>query len=171
MALNLTAVQADITTLAVDAIVNAANTILGMPGSVRHEYVTAAGLGLLQAYRLLGGIKTGQAKVTPGFSLPARYVIHTLGPVWRRGKSGVGEDVQLASCYAQSLAQAEQLGLTSIAFPSISTGINGFPRERAALIAVRTVTAHAPVSLQTVVFCSRAAIFAIYQGLLAPENP
>ena len=170
MALNLTAEQADITTLAVDAIVNAANSSLLGGGGVDGAIHRAAGPELVHACRLLGGCKTGQAKAMPGFRLPARHIVHTVGPVWQGGHAG--EAALLASCYAQSLAVAESLGVNSLAFPAISTGIYRFPRELAAQIAVQTVAAHAPVSLQAVVFaCFDAADLAIYQGLLAPKNP
>ena len=170
MALNLTAVQADITTLAVDAIVNAANSSLLGGGGVDGAIHRAAGPDLVHACRLLGGCKTGQAKATPGFRLPAQHIVHTVGPVWQGGQAG--EEALLTSCYAQSLAVAESLGVRSLAFPAISTGIYRFPRELAAQIAVQTVAAHAPCSLQTVVFaCFDAADLALYQGLLAHKNP
>ena len=170
MALNLTAVQADITTLAVDAIVNAANSSLLGGGGVDGAIHRAAGPELVHACRLLGGCKTGQAKATPGFRLPAQHIVHTVGPVWQGGQAG--EEALLTSCYAQSLAVAESLGVRSLAFPAISTGIYRFPRELAAQIAVQTVAAHASVSLQAVVFaCFDAADLALYQGLLAHKNP
>ena len=170
MALNLTAVQADITTLAVDAIVNAANSSLLGGGGVDGAIHRAAGPDLVHACRLLGGCKTGQAKATPGFRLPAQHIVHTVGPVWQGGQAG--EEALLTSCYAQSLAVAESLGVRSLAFPAISTGIYRFPRELAAQIAVQTVAAHASVSLQAVVFaCFDAADLALYQGLLAHKNP
>ena len=170
MALNLTAVQADITTLAVDAIVNAANSSLLGGGGVDGAIHRAAGPELVHACRLLGGCKTGQAKVTPGFKLLARHVIHTVGPVWQGGQAG--EATLLASCYAQSLALADSLGATSIAFPAISTGAYHFPRELAAQIAVQTVMAHPTQLVREVVFCCfDAADLALYQGLLAPKKP
>jgi len=170
LALNLTAVQADITTLAVDAIVNAANSSLLGGGGVDGAIHRAAGPDLVHACRLLGGCKTGQAKATPGFRLPAQHIVHTVGPVWQGGQAG--EEALLTSCYAQSLAVAESLGVRSLAFPAISTGIYRFPRELAAQIAVQTVAAHASVSLQAVVFaCFDAADLALYQGLLAHKNP
>jgi O-acetyl-ADP-ribose deacetylase (regulator of RNase III) len=130
----LQVVQADITTLAVDAIVNAANSSLlgggGVDGAIHH----AAGPGLLEECRALGGCPTGQAKMTDGHRLPARYVIHAVGPVWRGGQHG--EDELLASCYTESLRLAEGRQCQSVAFPAISTGIYGFPQDRAAGIAL-----------------------------------
>ena len=130
-------VEADITTLALDAIVNAANTSLLGGGGVDGAIHRAAGPDLRSACAALGGCATGEAKITPGFNLPARYVIHTVGPVWAGGERG--ETRLLASCYRNSLALAREHGLASIAFPAISTGAYGFPPDRAARIAIATV--------------------------------
>jgi O-acetyl-ADP-ribose deacetylase (regulator of RNase III) len=132
------AVQGDITAEEVDAVVNAANQALGGGGGVDGAIHRAAGhLQLQEACRALGGCATGDAKATPGFNLPARWIIHAVGPRWRGG--GKGEAEQLASCYRRSLEVADELGARSLAFPAISTGIYGYPAEEAARIAVETV--------------------------------
>jgi O-acetyl-ADP-ribose deacetylase len=147
------AIQADITTLSVDAIVNAAHPTLLGGGGVDGAIHSAAGPELKAACKRLGGCKTGEAKLTAGFRLPARYVIHTVGPVWRGGNSR--EDKLLANCYRHSLDLAAEHGVRSIAFPAISTGAYGFPRETAAAIAIATVRDFDPGSsvLREVTFC------------------
>ena len=147
-------VVADITTLAVDAVVNAANSRLAGGGGVDGAIHRAAGPELNAACRALGGCETGSAKITPGFQLPAKYIIHAVGPVWSGG--GKNEEALLASCYATALRLAREHKLTSLAYSAISTGIYGFPADRAAEIALCTVVSELsadPGSLERVVFC------------------
>jgi O-acetyl-ADP-ribose deacetylase (regulator of RNase III) len=150
-------VQGDITRLDVDAIVNAANASLLGGGGVDGAIHRAAGPELLEACRPLGGARTGEAKITPGFRLQARHVIHAVGPVWQGGHAR--EDELLASCYRSALALAEGRGLRSIAFPAISTGAYGFPLERATAIAAREIAAALArgTTLERIVFCCFSA--------------
>ena len=146
-------VEGDITKLEVDAIVNAANESLLGGGGVDGAIHRAAGPGLVDECRVLGGCPTGEARITKGYRLPARHVIHTVGPVWHGG--GRGEDGLLAGCYRKSLELAAAHGLKTIAFPAISTGVYRFPPQRAARIAVTTAAGFLAGDevLETVIFC------------------
>lgn len=168
-------VEGDITQLAVDAVVNAANESLLGGGGVDGAIHRAAGPRLLDECRRIGGCPTGEARVTGGYELPARHVIHTVGPVWRGG--GHGEDDLLESCYRESLRLAAEHGASTVAFPAISTGVYGFPVPRAARIAVRAVAAGlgANPTLARVVLCcfgveSREAHERALADLLAPST-
>lgn len=164
----ITAALGDITRLEVDAIVNAANSALAGGGGVDGAIHRAAGRAeLAAACAGLGGCATGDAKATPGFQLPARWIIHTVGPVWRGGKHG--EAGLLASCYRRSLEVAAGLGARSVAFPAISTGIYGFPREQAARIAVGTLRDTPSGVAQVILVAFDAGTLALYERLLGAE--
>ena len=161
----ISACLADITTLDVDAIVNAANTSLMRGGGVCGAIHRAAGPELAEACAKLGACPTGDARITPGFNLPARFVIHAVGPVWQGGSAG--EAGQLASAYRASMSLATRHNLRSIAFPAISTGIFGYPLQAATAVAVATVTEAMtqPGSVEDVVFaCFSPDVLEAYRG-------
>jgi O-acetyl-ADP-ribose deacetylase (regulator of RNase III) len=160
-------VLGDITKQKVDAIVNAANTSLLGGGGVDGAIHRAAGARLLEECRTIGGCPTGEARITQGYDLPAKYVIHTVGPIWRGGTKN--ETTLLRNCYSNSLKLATQYKVRSIAFPSISTGAYGFPIEAAAKIAVETVRQGiaAPTALERVLFvCFSKSDYSVYEHLL-----
>ncbi|GAB6068607.1 O-acetyl-ADP-ribose deacetylase [Methylothermus subterraneus] len=160
-------IQGDITQLNVDAIVNAANSSLLGGGGVDGAIHRAAGPELLEACRKLGGCPTGQAKATPGFRLPAKYVFHAVGPVWRGG--GHGEEELLASCYRACMRLAQEYGVSTIAFPAISCGAYGFPVERAAPIAIATIAQalkENPKLQKVYLVCFDRATYQAYQEAL-----
>jgi O-acetyl-ADP-ribose deacetylase (regulator of RNase III) len=165
------AIQADITSLGIDAIVNAANESLSGGGGVDGAIHNAAGPLLLEACKALNGCRTGMAKITPGFSLRAKHVIHTVGPVWQGGEHGEAD--ALRSCYQQCISLAEEQKLSSIAFPAISTGAFGYPLREAADIAVSTVSTAVegtPI-IGEVIFCcfSKAALVQYRSILMQPS--
>jgi O-acetyl-ADP-ribose deacetylase (regulator of RNase III) len=161
-------VRGDITALHVDAVVNAANASLLGGGGVDGAIHRAAGPRLLAECRLLGGCEPGEVKVTSGYDLPARWVIHTVGPIWQGGRRG--EEVTLASCYRHALMHARDLGAESVAFPSIATGAYGFPLDRALPIVLREVRGHLavePLPRRVVFACLDAGTHEAYRAALA----
>jgi len=162
--MKLTACLGDITRQNVDAIVNAANESLLGGGGVDGAIHRAAGAGLLAECRTLGGCPTGEARVTDGYQLPARYVIHTVGPIWRGGDQG--EDRLLGSCYRSCIEIANELALRTVAFPAISTGIFGYPPDAAAALAVATLKASGFRGAEVRLVCFDGQTLARYQALL-----
>ena len=162
------ALQSDITTLKADAIVNAANETLLGGGGVDGAIHRTAGPELKEYCRKLGGCPTGEARITPGFKLPAKHVIHTVGPVWHGGKSN--EATLLANCYRNSLDLALKNGAKTIAFPSISTGVYGYPKEEAAKVAVAVMREYESKFDEIIACCFGAGDKALYERLLAESG-
>jgi O-acetyl-ADP-ribose deacetylase (regulator of RNase III) len=170
--MRLQIIEGDITTLSVDAIVNAANSSLLGGGGVDGAIHRAAGPGLLAECRTLGGCPPGEARITGAYNLPARYVIHTVGPIWRGG--GQGELETLAQCYRNSLTIAIEHDIRTIAFPSISTGAYGFPIRRASRIALRAILGildYNPILQQVLCVCYNRADFDEYTAARAAVDP
>ena len=164
-------IKADITTLSVDAIVNAANIYLLGGGGFDGAIHRAAGPELLSACRLLDGCKVGEAKITKGYKLPAKFVIHTVGPRWSGGSRGEAE--LLASCYQNTMQLAAENGITSLAFPSISTGVYGYPIELAAQVAIATTTKYIqqhPLIESITICCFSKEDLAVYDNIIQQDN-